>query len=92
MSSANIVMFAIQAGLKLYGASRQAYVDNTVSRELTLPLPRSPGITVSSAIWWFTEDEEGRRCANRKGNERILDLIDLYNNNKLDSEKNAEGF
>ncbi len=35
----DVVLFGIQAGLRLFGEARQAYVDRTRERSLTLPLP-----------------------------------------------------
>lgn len=52
MGSADLVFFAIRAALRLGDAARQAYVDTTRRRAVTLPLP---AVTVSpaAAIQWF---------------------------------------
>lgn len=36
---ADAVLFGIQAGVRLFGAARQSYVEQTQRREITLPLP-----------------------------------------------------
>lgn len=72
MASAEVVLFAIQAGVKLYAGVRKAYVDSTRSRALLLPLPRAPGETVVSARNWFRGD--GAAYAGRTP--RITWLID----------------
>jgi hypothetical protein len=56
LGNAEIVLFAIQAGVKLYAGVRKAYVDSTRSRALLLPLPRAPGVTATSARNWFRND------------------------------------
>ncbi len=49
------MLFAIKAGLRLYGAMRKAYVDGTRNRKLILPLPRSQGIDWDSAVTFFSD-------------------------------------
>lgn len=49
MPAADTVLFAIEAGLHLYGAVRKAYVDGMRGRPLVLPLPRSSGASASPA-------------------------------------------
>jgi hypothetical protein len=56
LAAADTVMFAIEGGLRLYGAIRKSYVDATRGRPLVLPLPRSKGIDFSSARTWFGRD------------------------------------
>ena len=65
MGYAEMVMFAIQAALQLYGAGRRAYVDGTRGRALTLPLPRIPGVQFDSAFTWFTLEELGMEVVKR---------------------------
>lgn len=88
MGYAEMVMFAIQAALQLYGAGRRAYVDGTRGRALTLPLPRMPGIGFDSAQTWFTLEVLGMAAVKRMPRlKRLLDgatpadqseLIDVY--------------
>lgn len=54
MTSPDTILFAIQAGLQLFGAVRKAYVDGTRGRPLVLPLPRSADVDHTSAATWFT--------------------------------------
>lgn len=56
IATADTVLFAIQAGLKLYGGVRKAYVDSTRSRALLLPLPRAADVDAGSARVWFLGD------------------------------------
>lgn len=88
MISPEVVIFAIQAGLQLYGAGRRAYVDGTRGRALTLPLPRAPGIEFDSAHSWFTLEAEGILVVERTPRlQRLLlgassadraELVDVY--------------
>lgn len=74
-ASAELVFFAIQAGLRLYGAMRTAYIDGTRDRPLVLPLPRAPGIKFDSAFTWFRTDAVGAEVA--KEHPRIQFLVAL---------------
>lgn len=65
MISPETVIFAIQAALQLYGASRRAYVDATRGRALVLPLPRAPGVNYDSAFVWFTQNPDGQAVRGR---------------------------
>jgi hypothetical protein len=65
MGYAEIIMFAIQAALQLYGAGRRAYVDGTRGRTLILPLPRMDGVQLDSARAWFTLEAQGIALAAR---------------------------
>jgi hypothetical protein len=61
-SASEIIMFGIQAGVRLYGQARQAYVEKTRERELVIPLPgldHSP--TVGRAFAYFKDHPEGKR-------------------------------
>jgi len=40
--AADIILFGIQAGVRLYGQARQAYIERTRERALTLPFPGIP--------------------------------------------------
>lgn len=65
MGWAEIVMFAIQAAIQLYGAGRRAYVDGTRERTLVLPLPRTEGPDWTSAWSYFTSESEGEELVLR---------------------------
>ena len=57
-----IIIFGIQAGVRLYGQARQAYVEKTRERELVIPLPglgHSP--TVTRAFAYFKGNIQGKR-------------------------------
>ena len=75
MESADTVMFAIQAGLRLYGATRKAYADSVRGHALTLPLPRAPGVGADSAVRWFRTQATGKKVSEE--NPRIAWLIEL---------------
>ena len=60
--AAEIIMFGIKAGVRLYGQARQAYVEKTRQRELVMPLPglgHSP--TVNRAFAYFKDNVQGKR-------------------------------
>jgi hypothetical protein len=59
MIEAQVVLFAIQATLKLYAGARQAYVDATLDRELILPLPRAPDLSknINNIVQYFQTGE-----------------------------------
>ncbi|NOY65679.1 MAG: hypothetical protein GXO97_09860 [Nitrospirae bacterium] len=51
---ADLVVLGIRAGLKLSQQARQAYLESTISRELTLPLPDfNPEINITAATDYF---------------------------------------
>ena len=88
MGYAEIIIFAIQAALQLYGAGRQAYINGTRGRALTLPLPRMPGIDFDSAATWFSIEDQGRALVKEKpyllrlltsavADDRVA-LVDIY--------------
>ena len=57
-----IIMFGIQAGVRLHGQARQSYVEKTRERELVIPLPglgHSP--TVTRAFAYFEDNIQGKR-------------------------------
>jgi len=56
-----IIMFGINAGVRLHGQARQAYVEKTRERELLMPLPglgHSP--TITRAFAYFKDNIQGR--------------------------------
>lgn len=75
MASAELVMFAIQSGLRMYGATRKAYIDGTVDRPLNLPLVRGAELTEDSAWTWFSTDKTGKEVAALPEHERVRELI-----------------
>ncbi len=84
MVSPQIVFTAIHAGLRLYHAGYSAYVDSTRNRALTLPLPRGPITpTVTTALAFFTETNEGKAIAAVEKNERLRWLLDELNQRDL---------
>ncbi|HVE42678.1 MAG TPA: hypothetical protein VNM14_22550 [Planctomycetota bacterium] len=91
MLAVETVMFAIQAGVKLYGALRKAYVDDTRDRSLILPLPRGNGVNEDSALNWFSGDPVGTRAAAKHprigqllaaqtlSDDEKAELVEIYN-------------
>lgn len=53
MTTPSVVFFAVQAGVRLYGAIRRADIDSTRGAALTIPLPRAPGVDAAAARTWF---------------------------------------
>lgn len=61
-STAEIILFGIGAGARLYGQARQAYVEHTRERDLVLPLPGlDHESNVSRARGYFADNADGRR-------------------------------
>ena len=59
IATTEMVLFAIQAGVKLGQQARLAYVDSTRRRELTLPLPQiAPGADFAAAVTFFRDQAE----------------------------------
>jgi len=83
MTNADTVLFAIRAGLTLYGAIRKAYADGTRGRSLVLPLPRSAGIASDSARSFF-------RDANAEVRERFPRAATLADTDSLSDDEQAE--
>lgn len=75
VANSQLVIFAIQAGLRLYAAGRKAYVEATLDRPLILPLPRGPGIGAAAAHMFFKNDSIGKEIAKIEENERIRILL-----------------
>jgi hypothetical protein len=72
---AELIMFAIRSALKLAQQSREAYVDATRRRELTLPLPNFPtAITVDDAGGYFI----GAGAPHVQKPSRLADLVDKW--------------
>jgi hypothetical protein len=90
MSYAQTALFAIQAGLRLYGATRKAYADSVRGCALILPLPRAPGVLVDTAENWFLTSNSGIDIVQQTPRIRWLmeqtsrseaqnaELVDLY--------------
>ena len=53
MISAEVVLVAIQAAVRLYSGLRNAYVTSVRDATLTLPLPRAPGQSMADIVNWF---------------------------------------
>ena len=65
-----IIMFGIQAGVRLYGQARQAYVEKTRERELVMPLPgldHSPTVTRAFAYFKDNIGAAGRAARDGQG-------------------------
>ena len=61
LAAADVIIFGIQAGIRLYGQARQVYIERTRERELVLPLPgldHEP--TASRARLYFSRNPQGR--------------------------------
>lgn len=90
MAYADTALFAIQAGLRLYGSMRKAYSDSVRGRALVLPLPRAPGVQVDTAENWFLTSSPGMEIVEKTPRIRYLleqangaearnaELVDLY--------------
>jgi len=73
VGTADIILFGIQAGIRLYGQARQAYVENTREREFTMPLPGlDHTATVGQAQSYFLADPFGRK--HLQESERVREL------------------
>jgi hypothetical protein len=60
--ASEIIMFGINAGVRLYGQARQAYVEKTRERELVIPLPGLPhSPTVTRAFAYFKDNMQGKQ-------------------------------
>lgn len=59
VAAPELVLFGIQAALRLYAGAREAYVNDTRDRALILPLPQAPDNMTREAIAeWFTEHDQ----------------------------------
>ena len=84
VANSQFVIFAIQAGLRLYAVGRKAYVEATLDRPLILPLPRGPGISAASARMFFKNDPIGKEIAKKEEHERIRLLLAAADSGTLD--------
>lgn len=85
-----MVMFAIQAGVRLYSAGKKAYVEATLDVPLLLPLPSAPGINPASACTFFSSHDQGRAIAARPESGRIRTLVEAGSSGQLSSEGEKE--
>lgn len=90
VATAELVLFAIQAGVRLYAAGRKAYVEATLDRPLLLPLPSGPGISAAAARNFFMDDPQGKAIATRNENERIRVLLTAANAGTLPADGEEE--
>ena len=74
MIASEIIMFSIQAGVRLYGAGRRAYVADTRQRGLILPMVTGPELNGRDAVKWYTGD--GRAFLVDPVREWLRDLVD----------------
>jgi len=73
--TAGLVLFAIQGALKLAGQARQALVDSTKRRELTLPLPNFFSETTPVLAVQYFRDPGADHAAKTP---RVRELLDRY--------------
>ncbi len=66
------VLFAIRAGVKLYGAGRRAFADATKDKVLQLPLPKSDASAPDAALFWFTSSPVGKQAVEEIGDSSRL--------------------
>ncbi len=72
LSSSQVILFGIQAGVQLHAAARQAYIEKTRERELLLPLPGVPHApTIGKAANFFRG--EGHEYLETNDRLRVLD-------------------
>jgi hypothetical protein len=90
IDNVQLVLFAIQAGVRLYAAGRKSYVEATLDRPLTLPLPTGPSINVAAAANFFINTEPGRVIVAREENERIRHLLTAEETHSLSPEGQQE--
>lgn len=87
--TADIVMWGIRAGIRLAQQGRQAYVEATINRELTLPLPNyNPEVSVGTAEGFFS----GSGKKHLEENARLKELyeISIDVNHELKAEQKKE--
>jgi hypothetical protein len=72
--TADVVFWGIRSGIKLAQQGRQAYIEATINRELTLPLPNyNPEVSVGTAEGYFS----GAGKSRLKENARIKELYEI---------------
>lgn len=69
------VLFAIRAGVRLYGTGRKAYADATKGQELVLPLPKAPVLPAQGAELFFTQTAAGEKATKEAGGARLQFLL-----------------
>ncbi len=65
LGTADLILFAIQAGVKLAKAGRTIYVENTIREEIAFPLPatlNSPRTTAEAALLSASAEPAGSRA------------------------------
>jgi hypothetical protein len=80
-----LILFGIQAGLRIYAAGRQAYIDGTRDRAIILPLPRPVDETIDTVVGWFNLNDEGRRIRDQTPAVQALLQHPAQNANELKS-------
>jgi hypothetical protein len=85
-ANAQVVLFAIQAGVRLYAAGRKTYVEATLDRPLILPLPSGTSIDAASASNFFANDPQGQAIAAREENEGVRVLLAAANEGRLEQQ------
>ena len=84
--TADIVFWGIKSGIKLAQQGRQAYVEATVNRELTLPLPNyNPKVSVGTAEGYFSGT--GKKHLNENARLKELYEISMDVNRQLEEEQ-----
>ena len=79
MIAANTIMFAIQAGVWLYGAGRRAYIADTRQCGLILPLIRRPELTILDAVSWYVDRTvDGGKFLDRPESAELKRLTDAF--------------
>lgn len=87
LTNPDVVLFAIQSGIRLGKQIQRAYVDNLKSRGLVLPLPDFPArADWTSALNYF----EGTGSVHVEDNPRIATLLDKAQQGTLTPEEKEE--
>lgn len=90
VATADVVMWGIRSGIKLGQQGRQAYVEATLNRELTLPLPNyNPEVSVGTAEGYFSGAGKSRLEENARLRELYEKSMDV---NRTLTEKEKEEF
>jgi len=88
MLSAEVILFAIRAGIRLGQEARQAFIDGTKRRMLVLPLPKVDfGPNVDSAWRFFQNEGKGFVIAE---NPRLIYLHQRATDRKLTKAEESE--
>lgn len=88
-----IILFAVQAGIRLGKQIQRAYIDNLKRSELILPLPSFPsGVDKTSALNFFESASSEYVKDYISSNERIKELLDKAKKQKLLIKKEIEEF